>query len=208
MNSFLATCALAPIFLFHNATAESLLVVNPGFEDISGESTFNEFTFGPLNGWALYDPGSITSGGAGATYYIGTLTPYEESPGVYCNFPGGASEGIRVGIAFNFDASRGQGEYGFVQTLGSTLQANTLYTLQVDIGNIASGLALSGDYFNLNGFPGYRVDLLAGTEVLASNNNSLDGLIAEGTFGTSTVTFQTNGVHDQLGNCFPSVWST
>jgi hypothetical protein len=30
--------------------AAPLVVVNPGFEYISGESPFNEFAFGPLNG--------------------------------------------------------------------------------------------------------------------------------------------------------------
>jgi len=50
-------------------------VENPGFEDISGEAMSNEFTFGPLNGWDLYDPDGITGGGAGATYFIGTLMP-------------------------------------------------------------------------------------------------------------------------------------
>ena len=29
------------------AAAAEVAVVNPGFEDISGESPFNEFTFGP-----------------------------------------------------------------------------------------------------------------------------------------------------------------
>ena len=36
-------------------------------------------------------------------------------------------------------------------------------------------------FFNLLGFPGYRVDLLAGTNVVAMDNNSLDGSIPEGT---------------------------
>ena len=57
------------------AEAAPLTVVNPGFEDLSGEVVFNEFTFGPLNGWSLYDPANITSGGAGNTFFIGTLTP-------------------------------------------------------------------------------------------------------------------------------------
>src|SRR5262245_18552764 len=87
------------------ALAAPVAVVNPGFEDISGESQFNEFTFGPLNGWGLYDPHNIAAGGAGNTYFIGTLTPFEPdpvgNPGVYANFPGGAAEGQRVAIAFN-----------------------------------------------------------------------------------------------------------
>lgn len=77
-------------------------VINSSFEDISGETPFNEFTFGPLNGWQLYDPGAITSGGAGNTFFIGTLTP--NAP-IY--FIDGAPEGQRVGIAFSYFGSGG-----------------------------------------------------------------------------------------------------
>lgn len=183
--------------------AQNIPVVNPGFEDISGESQYNEFTFGPLNGWDLYDPGSITGGGAGNTYFIGTLRPTERdlvgNPGVYENFPNGAFEGSRVGIAFNFEGSGGEGEYGFQQNLTATLAANTNYTLQVQIGNIASGFAVDNTFYVLDGFPGYRVDLLAGGVLLDSDNNSLAGSIAEGEWGLSTVSFTTGPTHAQLG---------
>ena len=167
-------------------------VVNPGFEDISGEAPFFEFTFGPLNGWDLYDPNGVTDGGDGPTFFIGTLTPYEDDPrnepGVFVNFPDGAAEGQRVAIAFNFAGSDGLGEYGLRQTLADVLTPDTSYTLQVEIGNIASGTSMSGSFFNLDGFPGYRVDFMAGDIVLASDDNTLAGLIPEGTFATSTVT--------------------
>ena len=100
------------------AMAAPLAVVNSGFEDISGESSVNEFTFGPLNGWDLYDPGNVTGGGTGPTYFLGTLTPFEPDPigdpGVFEFFPDGAPEGQRVGIAFSDFGSGGQGEWGFV----------------------------------------------------------------------------------------------
>jgi hypothetical protein len=181
------------------AHADPILVVNPGFEDISGENVFNEFTFGPLNGWGLYDPGAITNGGAGNTYFIGTLTPFESSPGVYEYFPDGAPEGERVGIAFNFNGSGGAGEYGFQQTLGATLQANTTYTLQVLVGNIASGVSIDETSYDLRGFPGYRIDLMAGGVVLESDNNTLAGFLPEGDWGLSTVTFTTGSDNAQLG---------
>ena len=47
------------------------------------------------------------------------------------------------------------------------------------------------------GFPGYRVDILAGGEVLASDVNTL--AITEGTFATSTVTFNSTADHPQIG---------
>lgn len=118
----LLAALLLPVFAF----AAPVAVTNPGFEDISGETPFNEFTFGPLNGWNLYDPENITSGGAGATFFIGTLTPhYDENLEAYRFFPAGAAEGERVGIAFNFAGSGGQGEYGLQQTLSATLLIGT-----------------------------------------------------------------------------------
>ena len=178
--------------------AALLNVTNAGFEDITGETVVNDFTFGALNGWSLYEePGLDTSNGDGPDFYIGTLTP---TGGQF--FPGGAAEGSRVGIAFNFEGRTNSGnglEYGFFQSLSDTLQANTQYTVQVEIGNIASGTVLGSTFYNLAGFPGYRVDLMAGTTVLDSDNNSLAGSIAEGAWGTSTVSFTTGASHTNLG---------
>lgn len=176
-------------------------VVNPSFEDITGEDPFNEFTFGPLPGWDLYDPAGITNGGAGSSFFIGTLTPGEvaSQPGTIQNFPGGVTDGERVAIAFNFAGTGDAGEYGIQQTLASTLRSDTLYTLSVDIGNIATGIAQSGQTFSLDGNPGYRVDLLAGDTVIASDNSTLTGAIAEGEFGTSVVTFQAEADYEHLG---------
>ena len=65
-------------------------IVNGSFEDISSETTVNEFTFGPLNGWNLYDPATVTDGGDGPNYFVGTLLPsvHASQPGVIQNFPG------------------------------------------------------------------------------------------------------------------------
>ena len=181
----------------------NVAVVNPGFEDITGENPFNEFTFGPFNGWDLYDPNAITDGGDGPTFYIGTLTPFEMdpigNPGVYEYFPDGAIEGNRVAIAFNFAGSHGQGEYGLEQTLTETLTSNTMYTLTVEIGNIATGIAMSGQEFILDGFPGYRVEMRAGEFLLSVDDNSLAGSIPDGAWATSTVTFTPGPTHPALG---------
>ncbi|MFT4564471.1 MAG: hypothetical protein ACI9BW_004237 [Gammaproteobacteria bacterium] len=184
-------------------SAAPLLVVNPGFENIAGLPPVNEFTFGPLNGWDLYDPDGVTGGGTGNTYFIGTLTPTEEmgNPGTFVNFPGGAFEGERVGIAFNRAGSHvgnGGGEYGLEQVLADSLQVNTQYTLEVAIGNIASGTSQAGNFFELSGFPGYRVELLAGGQVLAMDTN-MALPIDDGEFGISTVSFTTGAAHTQLG---------
>ena len=199
--------ALISIAILYGLTsplsAAPLTVVNPGFEDISGESPFNEFTFGELNGWQLYDPDTITSNGDGPTFYIGTLTPFEPdpigNPGVYAYFPDGAAEGQRVGIAFNFEGSDGLGEYGFYQELTDTLQPHTTYTLEVEIGNIDSGTAMNGEFFPLEGFPGYRVELTAGGIMLEQDDNTLAGTIPDGEFATSTVTYTTGSSNPMFG---------
>ncbi len=201
------TAAIAVLLgaLFGNgAQAAPITVINPGFEDISGETVQNEFTFGALTGWELYDPDGVAGIGTGGDYFIGTLTPQPDpgSPGDFINFTDGALEGSRVGIAFNFvgnDVANGGGEYGFEQTLAASLAANTRYELSVGIGNIASGNSLGFGFFDLDGFPGYRVDLLAGGEIIASDNNTLAGSIPEGEFRLTTVTFSTGASHAQLG---------
>lgn len=174
----------------------TIAVVNHSFET-GGAIAYNEFTFGAPEGWSLYDPSNIASAGTGPTFYVGTLTPQPDGEGDFINFPNGAADGARVAIVFNYVGSHGTA-YGLVQMLAATLQAQTTYTLHVDIGNIASGIALDNTPYNLDGFPGYRVDLLAGNTVLASDNNTLAGSILDGTFGLSVVQFTTGASDESL----------
>lgn len=186
------------------ASAADIAIVNAGFEDITGaDVTYNEFSFGAFPGWSFYDELSDKGTGTGNTYYVGTLTP-QIIPGIdaehYQNFPAGAPEGSRVAIAFNYVGSGDGGEYGLQQTLAATLQANTRYTLSALVGNIASGTALDNTFFNLNGFPGYRIDLMAGGTVLASDNNSLaDSPFPEGTFALSTTVYDSPSFGGLIG---------
>lgn len=204
MSARKSLLAFAAGLMAVSATAAPLPVVNPGFENITGaQITSNEFTFGSLPGWTVYDEDNVANGGIGGTYYAGTLTPQilpAHDPVNYQNFPAGAPEGQRVGIAFNFAGAEPGHEYGLQQTLvGTSLLANTRYELQVLIGNIASGWSVSNGFFTLSGFPGYRVDLLAGNTLLASDDNSLAGTIPDGQWGESTVIFTTTDFHDALG---------
>ena len=168
--------------------ASSIPIINPGFEDVSGQTVFNEFTFGEPAGWDLYDPNSIIPD---AGTFTGTLEPNGTD-----FFNTTAPEGNRVSILFN-SGREGEGEYGYVQTLADTLQANTEYSLTVEVGNIASGTAQNGTFFNLDEFPGYRVELLAGGVMIAQDNNSL--AIPEAEFATSIVPIMVGTTHAQLG---------
>lgn len=178
------------------AAAADITVVNHSFEDITDESPFNEFTFGELNGWDLYESSiNQTSMGDGPDYYIGTLNDQSED-----FITGVAPDGVRVGIAFNNANTGGGGEYGMQQTITTDqLQAFTRYTLQVEIINIDSGTATNNEFFNLAGFPGYRVALMAGGVEIDFDDNSLAGTIIEGGHATSTLIFETGASHAQLG---------
>lgn len=177
------------------ANPDVINVVNPSFENTAGNIVFNEFTFGPPPGWQIYDPNSnVVNNGVGPQFWIGTLLP--NAPNFFIN---GAPHGQRVAIPFNFAGTGNQGPYGFQQTLSAQLQPNLRYRLQVEIGNIASSTTMNGQFFNLDGFPGYRVDLLAGGVVIASDNNSLAGQIGEGQWETSTIVFDVSATHPQMG---------
>jgi hapalindole H/12-epi-hapalindole U/12-epi-fischerindole U synthase len=170
------TAAVVTTLLCGSVQAVVIPVVNPGFENITGQFVYNEFTFGTPVGWQVHDPFGIV---AQPDIYVGTLRPN----GVQF-FPTLAPEGQRVAILFN-SGREGLGEYGFRQTLTAPLLTNTTYHLSVRVGNIASGTAVDGVFYNLDHFPGYRVDLLAGNTVIASDNNSLQ--LAEGQWGVSVV---------------------
>lgn len=166
-----------------NIASADIFIENAGFENTQGQTTHNEFTFGVPFGWEEYDPNNLYP-------RAGVLSGTVELDGTdYFNDP--APDGDRVALLYN-RTNQGDGEYGLQQTLSDTLQANTRYELSVQVGNIASG-----NGFNLEGFPGYRVELMAGGQVIALDNNLLD--IPEAEFMESVVIFQTGNSHTQLG---------
>jgi hypothetical protein len=98
------------------------------------------------------------------------------------------------------DGDAGGGEYGVEQELSATLEPDTVYTLTVEVGDIASCAGLVPPYtsfFDLDGFPGHRIQLLAGGVVVAEHTASLG--LGEGEFGTAQLQLTTGDVHAQLG---------
>jgi hypothetical protein len=169
--------ALAPI---STALGASLLVTNPSFEDPAiPAGTF--LTTAPPAGWSNY--GYIESF---AGRDVGVLHPATTS--LYTD---PAPSGNNVAVVFLLTG--GPTESGLQQTLTDALQTGMSYTLNVHVGNIAP----DGGPFNFAGFPGYRVDLMAGGQILASDNNSL--LPGEGRFLESTVSFTTGATHPLVG---------
>lgn len=174
------------------AAAQSLPVLNPGFE---AEATPpGAFLVGVPSGWALYDPGGIVDQASGA---VGRIRPL---PGTEY-FPGGTPEGDQAALVFL--AGPVDHEAGLEQVLAAALQPLTRYTLSVAVGNIASGTSLPGSsdggglFYDLSGFPGYRIELRAGGLLLASESGGVAP--PEGEFRATALNFETGAAHPALG---------
>ncbi len=194
MNKLLQAILGGSIGLFNYAIAipaveaATIEIINSGFEEpslaglepIVGEEIF---TFTTPPGWQLYDPqGLIPTETNLATSYPGVWNPSSAF------FAEEAPEGENIGAIF-LNRSPGSGVVGLSQTLADTLQANTEYTLQVAVGNPGS------DFFA--GFPGYRLEILAGETIIAEDDNTVT--IAEGEFETVTLSFATTNQESNLG---------
>ncbi len=171
-----------------NATGTvSLVISNHSFEfPVIPPDSFN--VAAPPPGWVSY--GSINNNNRS----VGVLDPAGST--LYAGPP---PHGENVGVAFLLDNPANQtffanSEAGLRQTLASTLRTRRQYTLRVDVGNIANDVNAP---FLFGGFPHYRIDLLAGTNVLASDNNTL--LPGEGRFLTSTVRVSIAASHPFAG---------
>ncbi|GAA6620979.1 hypothetical protein [Scytonema sp. NUACC26] len=173
------------IFTEEVKDSSSVFIDNPSFElPVLAD---RDFTLTPPPGWEIYNPnGFVLSDPASTASGIGVFNPGND---VFVNE---ATDGQNTAYIYLTEAP-GSGVVGFSQTLDTVLAANTQYTLQVDVGNAAG----SFDDIDLTGFPGYRVELLAGDTVLASEQNNI--FIQDGTFETSTVTFTATSDNLYLG---------
>ncbi len=196
MRKFLLLiAAFAGLCMATGVRAQVINITNPSFEENFVPA--GEFrVFDPL-GWSRYDPGAIVNqnnnavGGlnpAGTTFFIDPVPHGDSVALIYLEQRAGTQNpGDIVGLS---------------QTLtGNFLQLNTRYVLTAAVGNIASGSGLGASagfgFADLSGFPGYRVELLAGGQVVAADNNSLT--IGEGRFATSTVELVVGNSHTRAG---------
>ena len=161
--------------MFNSSSNFSLAISNHSFEfPVIPANSFATTAAPP--GWTGY--GSLNFGAR----TIGVLDPAGSTL-----YAGPVPHGENVGVIFLMDNPGNQTNYasseaGLRQTLGATLQTKRRYSLRVEVGNIANDVNAP---FAFAGFPNYRIDLMAGTNVLASDFNSL--LPGEGRFLTSTV---------------------
>jgi len=174
-------CGLATV-LSSTAIVHGAPVPVPNHSFESPATPPNSFiTNAPPTGWAPYGDSLDFSGRT-----IGVLNP--NSTELYLD---AVPDGSNVGVTFLMPQMND--EAGLQQTLAATLQTLTQYTLTVEVGNLAN----DGTPFAFEGFPGYRIDLLAGTTVIASDDDTL--LPDEGRFLTSTVQVTIGATHPNAG---------
>lgn len=177
-----------------NSSAQPIPIINSGFEsNIIGQGAFAVLD---PQGWSRYDPNFIINQNANS---VGVIRP--DVPQSF--FPTGTPEGVHAALVFL--AGPQNAVAGLRQTFTNTLQANRRYRCSVQIGNIASGTSLPGSsdggnvFYNLNGFPGYRIDILAGATVVGSDSNSIGSTIPEGEWRQARFYFDTGPAPPQLG---------
>ncbi len=191
MHKLLSTLTLCAISAA--AQAAPIFIENHSFEaDFAAPGTFPT---GNVTGWDVLDPFDVLLPLGDGQDAIGVLNP---TTSTFFD-PDAAPDGDNVALIYLSD-DIGQGPVSLTQELGATLQANTVYTLQVEVGNIASGFGtgpFADTFFDLDGFPGYAVSLYAGGQLLDEDVNTL--VIEEGEFLTSTVQVVIGDNHDQLG---------
>jgi len=172
----------AGITTYTGGGSSPLTVSNYSFEVNSFGIANGAFLTNWPNAWTVYNPSNLYNA---KSNYVGVLngtgSPF---------FTGGTTQGTNA--AFVFVNTNIPGVLGLQQTLTNTLLANTGYTLQVDVGNPQAGTSAAGSTFgagvvyNFTGFPGYRIDLMAGSTVIASDSTSA-GVPSEGHFTTATI---------------------
>ncbi len=199
-----ATLSSAVLIQAPKARAVSLTIQNPGFENPSvpqGTFTdpFNFFHFPnanpPVPGWQVYDPNNIIANSQfnskGNFPFYGVFNPI---PAAFNTPP---PEGKNVAIFDSGYLPPGSGSFGLSQTLTNSLTANTNYTLKASVGNTQTFHVPGVVFNNHDGFPGYQVQLLAGGNVIASDNNTINP--ADGFYGTSVVSYTASANDPNLG---------
>ncbi len=168
----------------------TIFIENPGFE--AQAVAPGCFALFQPQGWDPHDPMMILDGGSDV---LGGLHP-ESGP----YFPE-APEGLHVALVF-LAGDVGVGEAGLSQTLGESLMPDHRYELTVEVGDIASGTGPppcdTAGFFNLDGFPGYRVELWAGDTLVLRDDNTLASVLDDGLFATSVTSADIGDAHDGL----------
>jgi Ca2+-binding RTX toxin-like protein len=150
-------------------------IKNPSFEAPALDD--GAFTLTLPTSWNIFDPfGFVPDNPTSTNSKVSAYNPTKS------NYLLEAPSGQNVGTVY-LTQTPDVAAVGLAQMFDTVVQANTQYTFSLDIGNPAG----TSNGLDLTGFPGYRVLFLAGDEIVAIDNNSLN--IEDGKFATSTVNF-------------------
>ena len=193
MNATIRTTVAALLFsLAASSGAAPIAIINHSFE--ANAVPAGNFALLAPTGWSLYNPDGLFNNNARS---IGVLDPAGTT-----FFTDPVPDGENAALVF-MSGVGGQGVMGISQQLAANLQADTTYRLRVAVGNIASGIGLPPQdvfgTFDLDGFPGYRIELLAGGVMIAQDNNLLGNSIGEGRWSDALLEFTPGAAHAQLG---------
>jgi hypothetical protein len=159
--------------------ATPITVANADFQTGTAGQGVGELSFWDSNTGATdqYNPYEFNGGNS---WYVGanpTTDPANGGPG----YPG--IQGEYLGYIYNQGS-----DVSLSQTLSATLQANTTYTMTVDVG------ARSGS-FDFNAFGGALIELYAGSTEIGSATYTTQTI---GTFVEDTLTVDSSGVDPSL----------
>jgi len=186
--SILALCACESDDAATYSRAEYIEIQNASFEQpATPPDSF--ITTGPPDSWTSY--GSINN----SNRAVGVLNPNTTT--LYLE---AVPHGSNVGVVFLMDNPGDHLQFanlpaGLEQTLAANLELNSRYTLTVQVGDLGPGNPPAP--FNFNGFPNYRVELLAGGTVIAEDSNTL--LPGDGLFSLSVISVDISDDHAQAG---------
>ena len=163
----------------------ALALANPSFEDdVVADGKYDDKV--TPAGWTRYDPAGLVGtdyNSIGVVNPTGTTLYAEPVP-----------HGRNIALIFLWRDDTSGTPVGLEQRTPHLLVAGKTYTLRVGVGNIAHDGAPN---YSLVGFPGYRVELLAGDTVIARDDSTLTP--DEGKFSVSTSKVEVRDDHPQLG---------
>ena len=197
-----------PIALTPAATANQPTV------DLSQSALDGSFTFlfpvdftpyinDSIPGWEIFDPEGLLDGetnrlpdadGYESISSVGIINPTTPSFDlIHAGDDGAVPEGQNSLYTYTIEqpGSTAAG-FGVRQVLQDVLEANTLYELNVSVGD-----PNADPTYPLAGFPGYRIELRAGGNLLSVDNNSQ--VIQEGTFKNITLSYLAESDDAHLG---------
>jgi len=194
MKAPFLSAAIVAILAAHPASGQeqNVPLVNPDFSALDvGLAAFPDpdpegFRVTEIDGWTAFT--ETMSGVAGDialsnAAFTGIINPVGTN---YFNLGSQSGEEAALIYLVHYQQLRGALPVGLRQTVTThAVKPNVLYRLTVDVGNIQTDPVYD---YDLGGFPGYAIQLVSGTTILAEDDNTL--VVPEGEFVSAYIEFQ------------------